>query len=207
MNACRGLESRPTTSFSERPKAVSQIGRQNPPFDRSWWSGRVAPWDCFSLDYKQPPLSGDTAKKLRTAIVEPDTRPCHQIFNGGRDKEFASFCGRGNASSNMNGDAAYSPFDHLALVSMNARSESDSQISDALDDVARTCHGLGRNVKGSEKTVTGGVYLMAAEYLKVVPHDCVMPCKKLLPRTIPEGDGQLRRSDNISKQNRVASTS
>ena len=83
------------------------------------------------MDSKQPPFSGDTAKELRAAIVEPDAGPRHQIFNGGRDKEFAPLCGRGNASSNMNGDAGYSPFEHLALASMNARSDSDPQISDA----------------------------------------------------------------------------
>ena len=100
------------------------------------------------MDCKQPPFPRDASEELRTAILEADSRTRHQIFHCRRDKELPRFRGRGNASSDMNGDATYSPLKHLALASMDARSESNSQIRYALDDVARTCHSLGRAFEG-----------------------------------------------------------
>ena len=100
------------------------------------------------MDRKEAPFPRDASEELRTAILEADSRTRHQIFHCRRDEELTCFRGRSYASSDMNGDATYSPLKHLALASMDARSESNSQICYALDDLARTCHSLGWTFKG-----------------------------------------------------------
>ena len=91
----------------------------------------------------------------------------------------------------MDGDTAEIVPDDFALARVDACPDIDAKLLHGLSDGLSTSDCARRTVEGSEKAVTGRVYLTPAMAFDLVPNEPVMLSQKLLPRTVTEFDELL----------------
>ncbi len=139
---------------------------------------------------------------MRTAVVEGYSRSGDEVLDRGGDEELAWSCDSGDPGTHMNGDAAHSAVQYLALARMDPRSDTYAELADAFDDVACACHRSRWTLEGRKEAVTRRIDLEAAEAVKFFADDRMVMNKELPPRTIANRDGSLGGSDDVGEENR-----
>jgi len=90
----------------------------------------------------------------------------------------------------------------LGLSGMQARPDRDAQFGDCRDDRFGGANRLGRLVKGGEEPVSGGIDLSTTEPVELSANRSVVSRHELLPRPVPEPDGQVARPHDIREEDR-----
>src|ERR1700686_11157 len=88
----------------------------------------------------------------------------------------------------------------LALTSVNAGSDLEAGLAEAIADGDGASYGSGRPVEGGEESVAGGADLLPAEMFELATHRRVMLFEEVAPGFIAQRCRPCSRPDDVGEQ-------
>src|ERR1700676_74779 len=137
---------------------------------------------------------------MAAAVFEVDARAHDEILDGARDDDLSRLGKRGNASADVDGDAAHVLADQLALTGVYSGAQNETEPIHVVDGCACAPDGSGRSIERCEETVAGLLYLASAKALKRGSHCGVVRLEQLSPALVAEPCCLLGRSHDVSEQ-------
>ena len=107
-----------------------------------------------------------------------------------------------DAGADVDSDAAELVADPLALASVNASADFDSERADGIDGSRGATDRACRPVEAREEAVPGRVKLATAETRQLVADQLVMALEKVAPALIAKVCCPARRVDDVGEENR-----
>src|SRR5262245_61459631 len=145
---------------------------------------------------EEPPLTVDALEGARTAVLEAQTRPDHEVLDGtGREDLSGSRLG-GDARADVDGNAAdvVSHTHALAGVDSDAHLEPDGPDGIANGEAAPDA--TRRAVEQRQEAVAGGCDLASAEVRELTPHQRIVSEEQIAPCPVTQTGRLLRRPDD-----------
>jgi hypothetical protein len=132
----------------------------------------------------QPPAVANAFELVLTSALEPDAGACNKVLNGLRYQHFRGSGERSDPGTDHDGDAANLSVDNLALASVKAGSNLETERPNGVRERLRaTDIARARPSKGCEETVAGRVDLRATVVASSRPRAPFVPSEATyLPR-------------------------
>ncbi len=111
---------------------------------------------------------------MRAAVLEDDPRTGHQVFDRARGQDLAGTGQPSDARANMHGKAADVVAHPLALAGVDAGSDLEPGLAQAIADGDGAADGAGRPIESGEESVTGRCDLLPAEVFELATHGRMM---------------------------------
>ena len=142
------------------------------------------------------------AANIATARLETKPRPRDEILDGGRHEHLLRACARGDASADVDGDAADVRSVQLDLARVDPCANLRTQGVHRVLDGERAAHGACRTVEDREEAVSGVVDLAPAVPPEQRTHTLIVGGDEFPPGTIPDPRDSLGRTDEIGEEHR-----
>src|SRR3954469_23103014 len=149
---------------------------------------------------EQLPFFRDSLQRAPATVLEGDPRPGDQVLHRARHENLPWLRCVSDPSCDVDCDAPNLPGDPLALSRMDSGSDRDPQRLQLFGDRSGCADRPSRPLKRGEKSVSGGVDLLAAERRELAPDDRVMVLETLAPAAIAKFRGALGRPHDVGDQ-------
>src|SRR3954453_2306986 len=146
------------------------------------------------------PFAGDALEWTTAAAAEAQAGTGHQILHGARYQNLARAGQRGDARTDVNGDAADIVADHFALAGMQPGADLDADRPDFVGDRAGTANAARWTVKRCEKAVARSLHLMAAKSRQIAADGGVMMVEQIAPALVAEVRGLFSGADDVGEK-------
>jgi hypothetical protein len=138
---------------------------------------------------------------VSSPLFEVKTRACDQVLHGSRHEYLASPGKRGDARSNMDGDALHITAGHFDLAGVQSATDLNFERADGLDNRASAANGARRTVERGQKSVSKRFDLAAAVPSEFSPHARMMSTEQIAPASIAHLLGERCRANDVREQN------
>src|SRR5207245_1646106 len=118
---------------------------------------------------------------MRAAVLEDDPRTGDQVLDRARGEDLAGAGQSSDTRTDVHGKAADVVAHAFALTRVEAGSDLEAGLAEAIADRDRAADGAGRPVECREEPVAGGADLLPAEMFQLATHRRVMLLEQVAP--------------------------
>src|SRR4029077_14264552 len=155
----------------------------------------------YARDLEDTPFAGDALQGVCAPVFENDPRTSDQILDGTRGEDLAGPGESSDTRTDVHGKSADVVTHSLALARVDAGSNLEAGIVEAIADGYGAAHGAGRPVEGGEESVSGRGDLVASKMRELSSDGCVMPFQHVAPGFFAQCCRSFRRADDVRKEN------
>src|SRR5581483_3118722 len=153
-----------------------------------------------ALSREDLPLAGNALERPATARAETEPGAGDEILHRARNQHLARAGERRNPRADVHRDAADIVIHDLAFAGVKPGADIDAERPDLLGDRAGAAHAARGAIEGGQKSVAGGLHLVAAKAREVAADQGMMTVEKMTPALIAKLGRLFGRADDVGEE-------